>query len=118
MANRGGVFPADRHGLEALPTVGQYVANAILLFAHGQPQPLIDANMARVIERAFVPRKLADIRYDRDLQALAYALVKSPRPIEINWAILDVAARYCRSKEPSRTECPLQPRCNYALEGQ
>ena len=44
------------------------VANAILLVCHEQPEPLLDSNMARVIERVFGPRKLADIRYDPYLQ--------------------------------------------------
>src|SRR5260370_11436579 len=51
MVRRRGIFPRQRRQLEYLPAVGQYVANAVLLFAHGQPQPLLDANMARVLER-------------------------------------------------------------------
>jgi adenine-specific DNA glycosylase len=50
-----GVVPHDRRQIEALPAVGQYVASAVLLFAHGRPEPLLDANMARVLERVFEP---------------------------------------------------------------
>jgi A/G-specific adenine glycosylase len=113
MVARSSSLPTERHELEALPAVGQYVANAIMLFAHGRPMPLLDADMARVLERAFKPHKLADIRYDPELQALASTLVKSTRSIEVNWAVLDVAARYCRSKQPFCVECPIQLKCNY-----
>ena len=53
MVRRRGSFPIDRRQIEALPAVGQYVASAVLLFAHGRPEPLLDANMARVLERLF-----------------------------------------------------------------
>jgi A/G-specific adenine glycosylase len=115
MVRRGGMFPQLRDELETLPAVGQYVANAVLLFAHHRPEPLLDANMARVLERVFKPRRLADIRYDPWLQALARRFVRSRRSIEINWAVLDVAALYCRPAKPTCANCPLRKRCNYAL---
>src|SRR5262249_23703495 len=114
MVRRRGSFPSKREELETLPAVGQYVANAILLFAHNQPYPLLDANMARVFERVFEPRKLVDIRYDPELQVLARDVVNSPYAIQINWALLDIAARYCRT-HPACLECPLKARCNYVL---
>lgn len=114
MVSRRGRFPSREDELQALPAVGQYVANAILLFAHGKPRPLLDANMARVLERVFEPRKLVDIRYDAGLQALAHDFVRSRRAVELNWAVLDVAARYCRRTSPLCSVCPLRNRCNYA----
>lgn len=61
---RGWKWPSDREELESLPAVGQYVASAVRIFVHGQPEPLLDTNMARILERYFGPRTLADIRYD------------------------------------------------------
>src|SRR5437773_4568368 len=58
--SRRGRFPTTREELETMPAVGQYVASAVLLFCHGRPEPLIDSNMARVLERYFGSRKLAD----------------------------------------------------------
>ncbi len=118
MVRRRGVFPIDRRQIEALPGVGQYVASAVLLFAHGRPEPLLDANMARVLERVCEPRRLADIRYDPWLQTLARILVRSERSAEVNWAVLDVAALYCRPSKPACADCPLQRKCNYAVGSQ
>ena len=56
--------------------------------------------MARLFERVFEPRKLVDIRYDPDFQALAHAFFRSRRSIELNWATLDVAALYCHRASP------------------
>src|ERR1700688_3225975 len=115
MVARGGQFPDCRDELEALPAVGQYVASAVLLFAHGRPEPLLDANMARVLDRVFEPRRLVDIRYDARLQTLARLLVRSRNPAKLNWAVLDLAARHCTSRSPRCEECPLRTRCNYAI---
>jgi A/G-specific adenine glycosylase len=91
--------------------VGQYVANAVLLFAHGRREPLLDVNVARVLERHFGPRRLADIRYDPYLQALARMVVSSKHPAKVNWALLDLAALICRIRAPLCQECPLSATC-------
>lgn len=114
MSKRQGRFPRVREEIESLPAVGQYIANAILLLCFGEPQPLLDLGMARVLERVFGPRKLADIRYDPYLQELARAIVSVPNPQTMNWAILDLAALICRPGKPKCHECPLSIICLYA----
>lgn len=114
MAKRGGLFPRTREEIEQLPNVGQYIANAILLFCHREPQPLLDVNMARVLERFFGPRKLADIRYDPYLQSLAKAVVSSKNPAAINWAILDHATLICKISNPLCHTCPVVDQCQFA----
>lgn len=107
MAARGGRFPDSREELEKLPAVGQYVASAILLFRFGRPEPLLDANMARVLERYFGPRRLSDIRYDPHLQALARSVLTPSDAITMNWAILDLASLVCTIRNPRCSSCPL-----------
>lgn len=110
-AARAGKFPAMVEGLADVPAVGQYVANAILVFQHGQNRPLLDVNMARVIERYVRPRKLADIRFDPWLQEAAYWLVRGKEPVSTNWAVLDFASAVCTARNPHCTICPLSRRC-------
>jgi A/G-specific adenine glycosylase len=114
MARREGQFPRTREEIEELPNVGQYIANAILLLCHGEPQPLLDVNMARVLERFFGPRKLADIRYDPYLQSLARAVVNAKDPVIVNWAILDHASVVCKIARPLCSSCPVMGRCKFA----
>jgi A/G-specific adenine glycosylase len=113
MAKRNGRFPKTREEIEKIPAVGQYIANAILMFCHEQPQPLLDVNMARVLERFFGPRKLADIRYDPYLQQLAMDVLPKRRFREFNWAILDFASLVCKPQKPLCNECCLNKRCRY-----
>ena len=102
---------SKRIDIEELPGVGQYIANAILLFCHGEAQPLLDAGMARVLERVFGSRKLADIRHDPYLQGLAFEIVQCEKAREINWAILDLAATTCLVRKPRCDECPIFSMC-------
>jgi A/G-specific adenine glycosylase len=111
MTARRGRFPRLRANIEALPGVGQYVANAISLFAHAQPAPLLDSNMARVLERYFGPRRLADIRYDPYLQTLAHQVITVPESRALNWAILDLASLVCRRRKPLCPTCPVRAHC-------
>jgi A/G-specific adenine glycosylase len=114
MDSNHGRFPKDRHLLEQLPGVGQYVCNAILLFDQGMCQPLLDVNLARVLERLFGPRKLADIRYDPYLQMLSLRVVEHKNPMRVNWAFLDLAALVCTIRSPKCSVCPLRKQCCFA----
>jgi len=111
MAKRNGRFPKTREEIEKVPAVGQYIANAVLMFCHGQPQPLLDVNMARVLERFFGPRKLADIRYDPYLQKLAMDVLPKKKSRDFNWAILDFASKVCKPQKPLCKNCCLANKC-------
>ena len=116
MVKRSGRFPKLREELEALPGVGQYIANSIMLLCHNQPQPLLDTNMARVLERYFGPRTLSDIRYDPYLQRLARTVVDCPDSVDLNWAILDFAAKTCSIRSPKCSQCGLAMECTFVNE--
>ncbi|MYD78770.1 MAG: hypothetical protein F4239_07775 [Gammaproteobacteria bacterium] len=111
MVARNGRFPRERKELNNLPGVGQYIGNAIELLCHNKPRPLLDEGMARVLERYFGPRKLADIRNDPYLQKLSHLVISHESPRELNWAMLDLAAIVCKIREPSCTECSLNIKC-------
>lgn len=113
MAAARGRFPKKRAEVERLPGVGQYICNAIMMFDQGHCQPLLDVNLARVLERVFGPRRLADIRYDPYLQSLALAVVQHTDPTRLNWAFLDLAAIVCTIRNPRCNVCPLQRECCY-----
>lgn len=113
MVHRANLLPSDRKELEKIPFFGQYISNAIELIIFNRRMPLLDVNMARVVERLFRPRKLADIRYDPYLQQLAKRIVNHPKSKELNWAILDFAAIICKARVPLCEKCFLNTYCNY-----
>jgi A/G-specific adenine glycosylase len=89
------------------------MANSVELIIFNQPAPLLDVNMARVLERFFGERKLADIRYDPGLQDLARKVVSVARSKELNWAILDYATLVCKARRPACEICQLSSKCTY-----
>ena len=111
LKRRNGRFPSNRAHVEEISMMGQYITNAYELFILKRPSPLLDVNMARVLERYFGPRKLADIRYDPYLQELAARIVDHPELKEINWAILDFGAIICKARKPKCAECPIKQKC-------
>lgn len=106
-------LPRKRQELEKLPGIGQYIASVILVTIHGQRAPFLDVNMARVLERCFGERHLADIRADPFLQALSLKIVNTDDCRLLNWAILDFAALVCKKRNPNHKSCPLFGRCGY-----
>lgn len=113
MVKRNGRLPKNREDLESIPFMGQYIANSVELVIFNQPSPLVDVNMARVIERFFGPRQMADIRYDPYLQDLAYKIVNHKDAKYLNWAILDLAALICIARNPRCHKCNLTSQCEY-----
>jgi A/G-specific adenine glycosylase len=116
-ADAVGKFPRNPDDHAEIPAVGQYVSNAVMLFQHGRSTPLLDVNMARVIERFVRPRRMADIRYDPWLQSAAKWFVRTGDAAAANWAILDFAALVCKARRPLCDTCPVCARCSYFAAG-
>jgi len=112
MAVLQGKIPDNKKEIEKLSFMGQYITNSVLLFIQNEPAPLLDVNMARLIERFWGKRKLVDIRHDAFLQELAHSLVNHNKSREINYAVLDFAAIICKSN-PKCSECPICASCQF-----
>ena len=100
-------LPDTAAGLQELPGIGQYMARAIAAQLFGEVVAPVDTNVARVLERVFGPRTLADIRYDPALQGLALELVPASDPGGYLVGILDFASTVCRPRSPRCGECPV-----------
>ncbi len=108
------VLPRTRQELERLPGIGPYTASAVLALVYGRPEPLLDANMARLLLRFLGPSECARAYPGRTLYALAVRLVRGRRSLAVNWAALDFGALVCRPRSPRCPECPLRTRCMHA----
>jgi A/G-specific adenine glycosylase len=116
LEERHGLVPWARRELERLPGIGPYTASAVLAVVYGQAEPLLDANLARLLGRCFgLSPHLARGSRTRLLQALALRLVRDERSLRVSWAALDFAALVCRPRRPLCAVCPLRSECAYAL---
>ena len=100
-------LPSRASDLEALPGIGQYISRAVAVQLFQESVAPIDTNVARVLERVFGPRKLADIRHDPELQRLALSLVPPADPAGYLMALLDFGAAICRARDPQCSKCPV-----------
>ena len=115
-----GKVPKNKHELMKLPGVKQYVASEVLCIAYGVPEPLLDRNMIRVLERVFGKRaKRRRPHLDPDLWHYAKRLV--PRVPELakeyNWGILDFARKICKARNPKCSICPMRSFCTFVNKG-
>ena len=113
LKRRKGRFPKERNQVAEIPMMGQYITNAFELYILKKKSPLLDVNMARLLERFFGERKLTDIRYDPYLQTLAYRVVNIEQTKELNWAVLDYASLICRKTNPLCFQCCLNSKCKH-----
>lgn len=116
MEKLDGLLPSARKDLQALPSIGPYVASAVLSQYFGEPEPMIDSNMARVLRRYWGLAPDKDIRCDKTLQALARTMVTSPQFQDLNFAMLDLAAIVCLPR-PRCASCLMRIRCEYYRSG-
>lgn len=109
----GAIIPDRLDDLESLPGVGPYVARAVLCFAFGRPEVLVDAVSSRVYRRLF-GLVASTGKPGQDVKALATLLVPKRTSREFNYGILDLAGTYCRRTRPECSECPLRRTCRSA----
>ncbi len=108
----GGDLPNDADALARLPGIGRYTLGAILSIAFGQPAPILDGNVRRVLARVFAVQD--DVRApatERRLWDLAAALVPAHAPGAFNEALMDLGATICIPGRPRCLACPVLNLC-------
>src|SRR4051812_18037465 len=113
-----GVVPADVAALEALPGVGTYTARAVACFGYGQPQPVVDTNVRRVVARVLHGRAEAGTARASDLaDVLALTPVDPARAVRFSVAAMELGALVCVAGTPRCEACPVRDRCAWRLAG-
>ena len=111
----GGHLPTNRTELLKLHGIGHYISSAILTICHDSPEPFLDTNMARVLNRYFAVSRLPDIRHDTQMHDLARRILPRKNVKEFNWAVIDFAAIVCKPKAPMHINCILRKKCSEYL---
>lgn len=111
----GGMIPTDRAALLSLPGIGRYTVGAILSIAFGQPEPILDGNVKRVLCRvldiAGDPREPA---IEDGLWQAAGELVRSApsgQAGDFNESLIELGALVCTPAAPDCPACPVRPHC-------
>ncbi len=123
VALHGGVLPADVQALGDLPGIGPYTAGAIASLAFGQPAPLVDGNVARVLMRLSArPGRTnapADVRWawERASELVTASPKQAPA---LNEALMELGATICTPppRAPACDQCPIREHCRARARGE
>jgi A/G-specific adenine glycosylase len=112
VAEHAGTVPAEPERLLLLPGVGRYTAGAVASFAFERSVPTVDTNIARVIRRAFHPRRPRNPN-DKVIWATAEQLVpnRGASAWAFNQGIMELGAVVCTARVARCGECPVRSEC-------
>ena len=114
MQGAGGEVPRSVEALRRLPGVGDYTAAAIASFAFDAAEPVIDANIARVLARLRNWRKPVDDAAGRAfLRDVARKLLPENGGGRLhNSALMELGALICVARIPRCGDCPIRNDCS------
>ena len=113
-----GRFPVRREEIESLPGFGRYTTGAVLSFAFGKREPILEANTSRPHARLLAFRgDHARAENSRILWDFAYRILPARDCGAFNQALIDLGRLVCQPKNPRCGECPCAADCRAARSG-
>ncbi|MDP8229065.1 MAG: A/G-specific adenine glycosylase [Candidatus Electryoneaceae bacterium] len=100
-------LPADYKELRGLPGIGDYTASAILSIGYGQPYPVVDANVRRVMRRLYD----WEVLNEKELRQTLQRSIPHDAPGQFNEALMELGQLLCTPRNPVCKDCPLQESC-------
>jgi len=108
-----GKFPTDYDSILALPGIGKYTAGAVSSFAYDSPQPIVDANVARIFARIFnYEERIDSTTGQKQLWAWADQLLSHQNPRAYNSALMELGQQVCTNKNPNCASCVIKSFCS------
>ena len=108
----GGLIPPDRAAIRELPGVGRYISGAVLSLAFDLPEPILEANSARVLARLLGWRQeLGSTASRKRLWEAASRLVPGKGSGAFNSALMDLGSLVCTPRNPRCLLCPVASAC-------
>ncbi len=108
IAKYRGRLPNAKAELRSLAGIGRYTAGALLTFAYGKREPILDTNVRRVLRRVFLGNRPVP---DRTLWDLSAALLPLRRAYDFNQALMDFGSTVCTARLPACPACPMRRMC-------
>src|SRR6185503_1563562 len=112
-------LPSEPGALRELPGIGAYTAGAVASFAYERRAALVDTNVARVLQRVFLPAvDPKSARGQRRLWQIAESIL--PRTGRATWthnqALMELGALICTARVAHCSRCPVRGVCKSAPE--
>src|SRR3954454_25009451 len=109
----GGEVPDSFKALRSLPGVGDYTASAVLAFAFGRRQPVLDTNVRRVLARVVSGDGVPPAAVTTAERSVARDLLPDDEPTAATWsvALMELGALVCTAGTPRCDACPVRDGC-------
>ncbi|MGP6240077.1 DNA glycosylase [Cuniculiplasma sp. SKW4] len=111
MEKFGGTLPGDKETLMKLPGSGEYISSAVAIFSSGEPLPLLDTNIIRVVSRYLCLSRSDGSRRSRQYRDAVTELLDSENVSAFYYACIDLAALICKASKPECQVCPVMDTC-------
>lgn len=112
VARYDGRLPSDEDTLRSFKGIGAYTAGAVMSFAFGKREAILDTNVARVLFRVFVgegePKSHA---MKNHLWDVSRAVLPHKHVFDFNQALMDFGATVCAARKPQCPACPMRRSC-------
>lgn len=122
------ILPSSAKDLQEFPGIGRYTAGAISSIVFGEPEPVLDGNVIRVLSRQLglymdsKDKKATDILWSQADQIIKHVSSNSSSstssiPGQWNQALMELGSTICTPR-PLCEKCPIQSTCRVYTEGQ
>lgn len=108
---RAGSIPRTYADLRRLPGFGPYITAAVLSLSYGQPFPVLDANVRRVLMRLKKIPGGSGLAMDAALRRHLDEMIDRDHPAVFNQAMMELGALVCRPRNPLCLQCPVHRFC-------
>lgn len=112
----GGQIPKDPKVLIKLPGFGPYTVGAVLSIAYGLQEPIIDANIRRIVMRLLAMEGKAEASLDAKIQPWINQVLPQKNMSDFNQAFMELGALVC-GKQPLCYQCPVKAMCKAYAKG-
>jgi A/G-specific adenine glycosylase len=118
-AQHDGRVPDTYDALRALPGVGDYTASAVLAFAFGRRQAVLDTNVRRVLARVVTGVEFPPTAVTAAERSVAVDLLPEDEPTAATWsvALMELGALVCTAAAPGCDVCPVASSCAWRAAG-
>ena len=121
-------LPSGAADLQQFPGIGRYTAGAVSSIAFGEPEPVLDGNVARVLSRQLglyvdaKDKKSSDVLWEEADRLIKHVSKSSGSdtsaiPGQWNQAMMELGSTICTPR-PQSMECPNQNTCRAYSEGE
>jgi A/G-specific adenine glycosylase len=105
-------FPGSYEEIRRMHGVGDYSASAIASIVYGEPCPVVDGNVMRVISRySGIKEPVNNPAGKKKVKDILAGLIDPAQPGDFNQAVMELGALVCKPKQPLCLECPLRKNC-------